>query len=155
MTGKPLISTQRVNHVGIVVRDLDRMIDFCSKIFGWGRWERWDTEWPGGTVLRGRPVHYEGRRAHLQLNPIMLQFGETHGESHHTEFLASNSGGLHHISLEVDDLKGAVSRLGEEGIPILQGGLDENGDYKWVYISALEMTGTNMIIALAPPPLEK
>ncbi|MFC1937876.1 VOC family protein [Chloroflexota bacterium] len=153
---EPVVIARDCTRVGVVVRDMEKAIDFYSQTFGWGPWDRFYAKYPpdtGTTVtLRGKPVSYEGPRALVKLGEIMFEFIEPHGESCLTEFLASNSGGLHHLGFDVDDLSGAIAKLEKAGISPLEAEKDENGKYRWAYVSVLEATGSNIVIELAQRP---
>ena len=43
---QPLIPLGQVNHAGIVVRDVEKAIDFFSRIFGWSHPDRGGRIWP-------------------------------------------------------------------------------------------------------------
>lgn len=147
---QPLIPIRECTHVGVVVKDMDKAIDFYSKVFGWGPWDRWYVKWPGTATLRGKPASYEGPRAWLKLEPVTFEVGETHGEAVHAEFLESHGGGLHHLAFDVDDIEEAIVQLDKLGIPILQSGKDKDGKYSFIYFSTEEFSGSNIIIELNP-----
>jgi len=147
-TNQPLFPMRECTHVAVEVRDLQKAMDFFSKVFGWGPWERKDVE--RKAILRGKPVEYKGLRAWLRLGSVLLEAGETHGESTHTEFLASHGGGLHHLAFEVDDVGEAVAKLEKIGVPILQVGIGEDGKYTFAYLDTREASTGNIILELVP-----
>ena len=151
-TNQPLVPLQDCTHVGVVVRDLEKAIDFYSKVFGWGPWwGRFMADWnPNTGIRRGKPITFKGPRIWLKLGSVTFEVGETHGESVHTEFLESNGGGLHHLAFDVDDVEDAVSKLEKVGVPLLQAGKGEDGKYKYVYMSTQEAAGSNIILELNP-----
>lgn len=136
-------------HVGVVVRDLEKTIDFYSKAFGWGPWRRFTADFPNA-VMRGKPTWYVGDRAFVQLGGIGLEIGETgKGESVHREFLRTRGEGLHHLAFYVDDIEKEVAKLEKMGIQILQAGI--RGDsYAYVYLNTEEVG--NIIVELSRRP---
>jgi len=149
---QPLVPTGECTHVGVVVKDIEEVKQFFSKVFGWGPWgPRVMADWnPDTGIRRGKPITFKGPREWLKLGPVSFEVGETHGESIHTEFMKSNGGGLHHLAFEVDDVEDAVDKLEKVGVPLLQAGMDKNGKFIYVYMSTREATGSNIIIELNP-----
>ena len=117
---QPLVPMREFAHIGAEVRDLDKAVDFFSKVFGWGPWERQEAD--RQALLRGKPVKYKALRAWLRTGPVTLEFGATPGESFQHEFLEATGGGLQHISFDVDDVDEVVAKLDKLGIPVLQAG---------------------------------
>lgn len=147
---KEQILIPECSHVGIVVRDLEKTIDFYSRAFGWGPWKRFRADFPNA-IMRGNPTWYAGDRAFLQLGGIALEIGETgEGESVHREFLRTRGEGLHHLAFYVDDVEKEVGKLNKLGIPLLQAAKNEDGSYAYVYLDT-ELVG-NIIIELSPRP---
>lgn len=143
---QPIVPMRECVHVGFDVKNLEKAIDFFSSVFGWGPWERWEVERKG--FLRGKPITYKAIRAWLKLGPVTFEAGETHGESFHTEFVASHGGGLHHLAFEVDDVEEAVAKLDKIGIPILQSGIGEDGKYMFVYMDTQKFSTGNIVVEL-------
>ena len=140
-------------HIGIVVKDLEKIIDFYTKAFGWGPWERFTADFPHATV-RDKPASYKGKRVLVQLGGVALEIGEPgEGESVQKEFFNNKGEGLHHLAFYVDDIEEEVAKLEGLGIEILQSAKDEDGKYAYVYLNT-EATG-NIILELNRRPAPK
>ena len=105
---EPLAEASQLDHVAIVVKDLDRAVAFYAGVLG--------------LECRGR------ERVEDQQVDIAF-FGEGRGgsswsaptppESGVARFLDKRGDGLHHICLDVPDLRQALSELKGKGLPLL------------------------------------
>jgi len=99
---------KRINHVGVVVRDVEasrRLWEDCL-----------------GIRLDGVEDHPE-RPVRLALYPVGESMVEliagTTPDSRHAIMVAEGKGGLNHICLEVEDIQQALAELKEKGVPLL------------------------------------
>ena len=140
-------------HIGIVVKDIEKFIDFYSKAFGWGAWERFTADFPNA-IVRGKPGWYKGKRVYVQLGGVGLEIGEPgEGDSVQKEFLRTKGEGLHHLAFYVDDIEKEVARLEKLGIGILQAAKNEDGSYAYVYLDTEEIG--NIIVELNRKPVQE
>jgi methylmalonyl-CoA/ethylmalonyl-CoA epimerase len=138
----------KVNHVGIVVKDLKKTIERLESL-GLGPFERFNPEWfpplVGEVMFRGKPLRSKTRMSKVKVGNVELEiFQPVEGESPWKEFLDSHGEGIHHIGFLVDDLAGEVGKLSEKGAYVLQDGRWEGGG-GGVYI---ELGTGNIIIEL-------
>src|SRR4029077_18777174 len=97
---------KRIEHVGVVVRDVEASKRLWEDCFGI----------PLGSVE-------EDARRRLALYPIgesMIELiSGTTPDGKHARMVAEGRGGLNHICFEVDDIDGALAELKEKGVPLL------------------------------------
>ena len=99
---------KRIEHVGIVVRDVEKSRKLWEGCFGI----------PLGEVeeIKERPVK-------LALYPVGESMVEllsgTTPDSKHARMVAEGKGGLNHICFEVEDIDEALAELKAKGIPLL------------------------------------
>jgi len=137
-------------HVGIVVKDLDKTVDFYSRAFGWGPWKRVHVD-NRKAEMRGKSTWYAGDRAFVKLGGVSLEIGETNqGESVHTEMMRNKGEGLHHLAFYVDDLEKEIDKLAKMGIPILMTAYTDDRKHAYVYLNTEEVG--NIIIELNQRP---
>ena len=86
-----------LGQVGMVVRDIDRVVAFYSSTFGIGPWviREGDSEARAGNDT----YRYKTKSAFARLGPVMLElFQLTEGRSPvHSEFLEKGREGVHHL----------------------------------------------------------
>jgi catechol 2,3-dioxygenase-like lactoylglutathione lyase family enzyme len=105
--------------VGVVVKDLDKAIEYLTSL-GLGPFRIRMSTHPSGLV-RGKKAYYKVRVAMSQQGPVQLQLIEyLEGETIFQEFLREKGEGLHHIAFKVRDLTAALARSVPKGMSVLQ-----------------------------------
>ena len=128
-----------LDHVGVIVKDIDTPMDFLSSIWPIGPQE---TKWGLGTkgVIKCTPTKDEvlaGETFKLQfrwakVGPIIVDLIEPLDEnSLWAQFLKTTGGGAHHIALSVSNFDGWVSTLQKQGARMLTG--MPLGGKRWAY----------------------
>lgn len=106
-----------VAHVGLVVRDVDRAMEFYSSAFGLGPWRV--VEIPG-TSPEGQP--WKLKLAFAPLGQVMLELIQVlEGRTLHRDFLEQRGEGLHHLGFEVDNFDRWLEALEKRGIGVVMG----------------------------------
>ncbi len=104
------------DQVCVVVRDVDRAIEYYESVFGLGPFRVMETatkdmaykDWTGTVRLK---------TAFAQMGPIELELIQVvEGETPHSEFLRQKGEGLHHLRFRVDDLEKTLAELARCGI---------------------------------------
>jgi catechol 2,3-dioxygenase-like lactoylglutathione lyase family enzyme len=131
--------------IGVVVRDLDRTVQFLSEILGLGPF-RYITYPPDredmATTYRGEPGAYSHRIAFTELGPIELEIVQPlTGESALTEFLEEHGEGIQHIRFNVDDLQPVLDYVETHGITVLMSGTGLRPGTTWVHLDTADKTG--------------
>jgi methylmalonyl-CoA/ethylmalonyl-CoA epimerase len=117
-----------VPQIGIVTRDLDRVVRVWSDKYGVGPWSiyRFDPSNMSELTVHGKPVDYGMRIALAWIGPMMLEVLEPLDDrSVYAESLAKHGGAdhLHHILLTTPDFDHTVGELRARGVGSLMGGL--------------------------------
>ena len=103
------VKLKSVDHIGMVVKDLEAAKAFCSSHLGSGPWEDWEIPGPGG--VKGTLERSTG---------VGVQFLEPlSNESYHSDFLRTHGAGIHHFCVLVDDVDAATKELEEKGGKVL------------------------------------
>jgi methylmalonyl-CoA/ethylmalonyl-CoA epimerase len=121
---KPRVKLGPVHHVGIVVKDVDKAVQYYSSVFGLGPFQTKVYEMDERTkfIYRGRPARARVKAAFTQSSPIAIELVEVlEGKTPHTEFLRKRGEGIQHVAFQVDNLEETLAELAKEGIePILR-----------------------------------
>jgi len=100
---------KRIDHVGVVVKNLDEALDLYVNTLGFKASEILIAE-------KGEKF----RTVMVSLGQVTLELIEPmDSKGGIRSFLETRGEGIHHVSLEVDDLRGELSRLGAKGIKFL------------------------------------
>jgi catechol 2,3-dioxygenase-like lactoylglutathione lyase family enzyme len=112
-------SNWKFNHIGAVVRDVDKAVDYYQSL---------------GIVDEATdPVTMEGKKAKLvgrfiHIGSLLIELWQpVRGETVQQEFLNSRGEGMNHIAFHVDDLDKEKAKLAEKGIPVVFSVRDEEG----------------------------
>jgi catechol 2,3-dioxygenase-like lactoylglutathione lyase family enzyme len=134
------MTVERMDHVGIVVDDLE-----AAKAFFVELGLEVQAEWPAEGEWVGRIIGLEG----VQVDAAMLQTPDGNGRVELAKFRAppspqgdrdapANAPGLRHLSFEVDDLDAALARLRDHGAELV-GEVERYEDvYRLCYIRGPE-----------------
>jgi len=111
----------RVEHIGIAVKDLNKVNDLYEKLFGQAAYksERVDSE------------HVE--TSFFQVGDTKIEFLEaTEGDSAIAKYVDKKGEGMHHIAFEVEDIQLEMERLRGEGFQLINETPKRGADNKWV-----------------------
>ena len=111
------VELKSVDHIGIVVRDCDKVIESWSELFGIGPWTF--REMGGGSVKLKVGVGYLGSIRIDLVQPV-------EGKVLHSDFLEEHGEGLHHLGFYVDDVDKEAAKLVEKGAKVL---INNPGNY--------------------------
>jgi methylmalonyl-CoA/ethylmalonyl-CoA epimerase len=98
----------RIDHIGVVVEDLDEAVDLYEKRFGMPE------------------AHRETVEA-FDVEAVLLDVGDGHvellrplsGESGIGRFLEKNGPGMHHVAYQTDDIDSALQAVRESGLRLI------------------------------------
>jgi len=109
-----------VGHIGVVVKDIDRVIGYYSLVFGIGPFEIYDFR-PSKAWVHGREVRpFELKIATAEIGSANLELIQiVRGVPPHREFLEVHGEGLQHLGFYVESYDEWKSYVREEGIDIL------------------------------------
>jgi methylmalonyl-CoA/ethylmalonyl-CoA epimerase len=97
---------KRIEHVGVVVRDIDASRKLWEDCFG--------------IPLGGTEVNERRRLALYPVGESMVELiAGTTPDSKHQRMVAEGKGGLNHICFEVEDIDEALAELKAKGIPLI------------------------------------
>jgi methylmalonyl-CoA/ethylmalonyl-CoA epimerase len=98
----------RINHLAIVVDDIQRALGFWRDALG---------------LELGKVERNEGEEVEIAFLPLgesevelLAPINETSGVA---KYLAKRGAGMHHLCLEVDDIAATMRRLAEHGVELL------------------------------------
>ncbi len=99
---------QRINHVALIVDDMEKSLDFWREALGMPMQE-----------LRDVPAE-QSQVAFLPLEGSEIELVRpTTTDSGIAKYLARRGPGMHHLCLEVDDIAGMLSQLKDRGVRLI------------------------------------
>ena len=128
--GTPL--PEQPDQVGIVVRDMDRAIEYYGRVFGIGPFRRLDFNLPEG-VMKGKKVSLRMKLAFASLGALEFELIEAPpGDNIYREFLDTKGEGVHHLGYHVSDIEGYLVVLKQRGVGILFSGKTERASFAYL-----------------------
>jgi catechol 2,3-dioxygenase-like lactoylglutathione lyase family enzyme len=126
----------KLDQLGIVVDDLDKALEFYSRVFGPGLFEKMEFK-DLDVEVRGEPAKLSVTVALARVGDIQVELIQAEpGENIYWEFVEKHGEGLHHLAFAVPDVGAEVAKAKEKGIPVLMYGKIDAGDF--AYLDAKE-----------------
>jgi 4-hydroxyphenylpyruvate dioxygenase-like putative hemolysin len=111
----------KLSHIGIVVRDMDKAMEYYSSVFGLGPFttEVYDLK---SFIFRGKTASARVKAAIAHSGSVFIELVQVlEGETVHTEFLREKGEGLQHVAFLVRNLDETLGELAESGIePVMR-----------------------------------
>jgi catechol 2,3-dioxygenase-like lactoylglutathione lyase family enzyme len=128
-----------IQHIGIVVSDINRSVDFYKNVLGLEVGERWEFE-PGATLgssmrLPRRVVFIKAKNASFEL------LDQAENTKTKPEGAGVNTIGLHHIAFNVEKIHDFAANLAKKGIRFSTG----PADLKDITVAFFEDPDGNML----------
>jgi methylmalonyl-CoA epimerase len=103
-----ILKVKGVNHIGIAVKSLEKALENLNELFGLKADKILELE------------QFKVKLVFVPLNDVSLELIEpTSPDSDVAHFLREKGEGLHHITLEVENLKEAMEELKKKGVKLL------------------------------------
>ena len=140
----------KFNQIGVVVKDLEKAIDFYSTNFGIGPFRiinprNWEI------ILRGKPKVIHARIAVTDNKNFGVQFElieVPEDETIYSEFARTCGEGLHHLGF-VDDFEGEIKKWKKQGFKVIQRSKpDSSGG--WAYMDTNKVAGVIFELRKSP-----
>ncbi|MBM4463747.1 MAG: hypothetical protein FJ012_10565 [Chloroflexi bacterium] len=111
----------KLSHIGVVVRDIDKAIEYYTSVFGLGPFttEVYDLR---SFIYRGQTASARVKAAIAYSGSVFIELVQVlEGETVHTEFLRERGEGLQHVAFLVRNLDETLKELARCGIePVMQ-----------------------------------
>jgi len=149
-----------ITQIGVVVRDVVKMVELYHKTLGWGPWNIYKAEPPllHSTVLRGKPTEFTFMNAETHVGPVDFEFIQPlEGPSIYKEFLEQHGEGVHHIACmgTGSNYEENLENFEKMGLKVLMGGAIGDS-IKFYYLESEPMmkivleSGSGHMISIPP-----
>ena len=123
---------KRFDHYSIAVPDAQKAVEFHKKLFGLGPEEPTESQSEG----------YRGASLDMPRNQGQIEILEPFGDgSFLHRFLEDRGAGVHHVTIEVEDIEAAAAYLREEMAIEPHGGVWSDGEWKQAFIHPRDTGG--------------
>ena len=147
-TEKPPFS--RAYQVGVVVRDIDKAIEFYESL-GIGPFHEGPSAIAIDRKVYGKPADVKIRGAITQMGQIEFELLQpVEGESIQKEFLERHGEGINHLGFFVDDIDQEVAKLVEKGFKVIMSAKFVDGG-GFAYLDTDKVGGVQFELIQWPP----
>jgi methylmalonyl-CoA/ethylmalonyl-CoA epimerase len=137
---KKITELDRVDQIGIVVKDIDKKSHDYARLFGISFPRVFVPEYHTKMYL-GKPGDFLIRVALGNLGAVEIELIQhLEGEGLHKEFLNKKGEGLHHLGFLVTNLDEKIEALGTLGVKVLMSG--ERVGARFAYLDTEALLGT-------------
>jgi len=132
-----IMASASIDHIGVVVRDVDKVVASLSSTLGAGPWRIFETveyykdQLSSDDIGVGEPFNL--KLAFAKLGAITIELLQPlDGKSVYSQFLESKGEGIHHVAFSVSDFDTTVAKLLQGGSKIIAGGFSEGE--RWAFL---------------------
>jgi 4-hydroxyphenylpyruvate dioxygenase-like putative hemolysin len=133
---KPILGTNVVTQIGILVHDIDKTSAEYAKFLGVDvpQWTETDIEEKAQTKYMGQPSQARAKLAFFDIgeNLSLELIQPDHNPSTWRHDLDKNGEGFHHIAFVIKGMKEKIAVLKANGMQLLQTGEYEGGRYAYM-----------------------
>ncbi len=133
-TSQARIKVKAINRIGLVVKDLEKVMESYRKILGIGPWEISELSSPElhDVTYQGKAVTPAWKTGVARSGPMELELIQPiSGENIYSDFIEKQGEGIHHIQFLVDDLEETNRIMEEDGYNILMAGEHLDGGFAY------------------------
>ena len=129
-SGSHKFKVEKVCQIGVVVKDLDKVVQAWSNLFGFGPWTFVDAGAVRAASVFVGPIQFELMQLvegqSLEGNPLEKE------AKLYRKYLEAWGDGVHHIAFGVEDVKAEAAKLSAQGATVLT--QEPNG--QWAYVES-------------------
>lgn len=128
------IKVKGITQIGVVVRNLEEVLENYWKILGIGPWEVCEAAPPllYDVTYHNKPSIVTEKVAYTMVGATQLQLVQpVSGENIYSDFLARHGQGLDHLQFTVEDVDQTTKILNQEGFAILMDGRFSDGGFAY------------------------
>ena len=129
---------ESIEHVGVLVGDLDRAMEHYTNDLGIGPWAVYtlSPDWIKDMTVHGKEQGYVYKLALCNVGPVLYELMESvRGPNIYEEFLNQRGEGVHHLGYFVEDIDVEISNMEALGFTVLQSGrgfgTEDDGAYAY------------------------
>jgi methylmalonyl-CoA/ethylmalonyl-CoA epimerase len=149
------IALPKIDHLGVVVRDLDQGIRYYSSNFGLGPFDIVESS-RTGALIRGRPGGYRIKQAFARMGQTFLELSQVvEGRPIQQDFLETHGEGLHHLGFVVDDFDAEVAKFEARGFSVIQEYDSPPGGVRFAFLDTDKVGGLICEIVWLPENLRR
>ena len=134
----------KLDHLAVVVKDMDKALAFYSKAFGIKFEDVQQHDLPPDVIYKGKPSPFTMKVTFAQMGPVRLELVQVvKGKCIYTDFLTKYGEGIHHLGFEVEDLEKEVANAKSQGLEMICS-LEMVGIMAFAHFDAIKSNGVRI-----------
>ena len=114
------LNDHKLDHIAVVVKDMEKAVDFYTKAFGLNFEEIAEYQLPPDVIYKGKSTPFAEKVTFAPLGAMRLELMQVvEGECIYTDFLRERGEGIHHLGYEVADLEKEVANAEAQGLEMI------------------------------------
>ncbi len=128
-----------VSQIGIVVKDMDKAIEYYEKVLGLGPFIRPEIKYDQ-KFYYGKPVDSIWIMGFCSLGPLELELIQViTGPTIYHDFLKEKGEGMHHLGFDVRDIDETIALCKKTGLRVIQSG--QGSTSRFAYLDTVKVGG--------------
>lgn len=136
---KALLGTNKINQICFVVHDIEKAAESFGKLLGVPKpsWFLTGDSSISKIVFNGEPTGARNKLIFMDTPSVQIELIEPDQEPSTMREFLNKQEGIHHVAVDVDDMKQQLAILGEAGYPVVQTGEFTSSKGRYAYVDTV------------------
>lgn len=136
---KALLGTSKINQICFVVHDIEKAAESFGKLLGVPKpsWFLTGDSSISKIVFNGEPTGARNKLIFMDTPSVQIELIEPDQEPSTMREFLNKQQGIHHVAVDVDDMKQQLAILGEAGYPVVQTGEFTSSKGRYAYVDTV------------------
>lgn len=136
---KALLGTSKINQICFVVHDIEKAAESFGKLLGVPKpsWFLTGDSSISKIVFNGEPTGARNKLIFMDTPSVQIELIEPDQEPSTMREFLNKQEGIHHVAVDVDDMKQQLAILGEAGYPVVQTGEFTSSKGRYAYVDTV------------------
>lgn len=136
---KALLGTNKINQICFVVHDIEKAAESFGKLLGVPKpsWFLTGDSSISKIVFNGEPTGARNKLIFMDTPSVQIELIEPDQEPSTMREFLNKQEGIHHVAVDVDDMKQQLAILGEAGYPVVQTGEFTSSQGRYAYVDTV------------------
>ncbi|MDH4617864.1 VOC family protein [Brevibacillus sp. AY1] len=141
---KALLGTSKINQICFVVHDIEKAAESFGRLLGVPKpsWFLTGDSSISKIVFNGEPTGARNKLIFMDTPSVQIELIEPDQEPSTMREFLNKQEGIHHVAVDVDDMKQQLAILGEAGYPVVQTGEFTSSQGRYAYVDTVSACKT-------------
>ncbi|CAM3469356.1 hypothetical protein EDM52_18155 [Brevibacillus invocatus] len=136
---KALLGTSKINQICFVVHDIEKAAESFGRLLGVPKpsWFLTGDSSISKIVFNGEPTGARNKLIFMDTPSVQIELIEPDQEPSTMREFLNKQEGIHHVAVDVDDMKQQLAIMGEAGYPVVQTGEFTSSQGRYAYVDTV------------------